>query len=152
MRVIISITDFNLVSQRDEPMADFDINSVFDDIVLSEEKCVDRGFAEGYKEGQSRGRREGAELGRKQGQLIGTEVGFYLGFLAQFRPVYSEQTDKKSEKIKSALDKLDRLCGEFPRYNTSEGFEDKLEEIRAKFRVLCSLLKISPEVGDSSRW
>ena len=133
-------------------MADLDINSVFDDIVLSEEKCVDRGFAEGYKEGQSRGRREGAELGRQQGQLIGTEIGFYLGFLAQFRPVYSEQTDKKSEKIKSALDKLDRLCGEFPRYNTSEGFEDKLEEIRAKFRLVCSLLKISPDLGDSSRW
>ena len=103
MRVIISITDINLVSQRDEPMADLDINSVFDDIVLSEEKCVDRGFAEGYKEGQSRGRREGADLGRQQGQLIGTEVGFYLGFLAEFRPVYSEQTDKKSEMSESQI-------------------------------------------------
>ena len=133
-------------------MAELDINSVFDDIVLSEEKSVDRGFAEGYKEGQSRGRREGADLGRQQGQLVGTEIGFYFGFLAQFRPVYSEQTDKKSEKIKSALDKLERLCGEFPQYNTTEGFQDKLEEIRAKFRLLCSLLKISPEVGESSRW
>ena len=133
-------------------MADLDINSVFDDIVLSEEKCVDRGFAEGYKEGQSRGRSQGAELGRQQGEVIGTEIGFYLGFLAQFRPVYAEQTDRKSEKIKSALDKLERLCGEFPQYNSSEGFEDKLEEIRAKFRLLCSLLKISPELVDSRRW
>ena len=133
-------------------MADLDINSVFDDIVLSEEKCVDRGFAEGYKEGQSRGRSQGAELGRQQGEVIGTEIGFYLGFLAQFRPDYAEQTDRKSEKIKSALDKLERLCGEFPQYNSSEGFEDKLEEIRAKFRLLCSLLKISPELVDSRRW
>ena len=133
-------------------MADLDIISVFDDILLSEEKCVDRGFAEGYKEGQSRGRREGEDLGSKQGELIGTEIGFYLGFLAQFKPVYSEQTDKKSEKIKSALSKLERLCGEFPRYNSSDGFEEKLEEIRAKFRLLCSLLKISPELGESRKW
>ena len=133
-------------------MEESDINSVFDSIVLSEETSVERGFAEGYKEGQLRGRREGEELGRQQGQLIGTEVGFYLGFLAEFKPRYTETKDKKSEKIKSSLDKLERLCGEFPKYNSSEGFQDKLEEIRAKFRLVCSPLKISPEFGDSARW
>ena len=98
------------------------------------------------------GRREGEHLGRKQGQLIGTEIGFYIGFVTEFKPLYCETKDKKSEKIKSVLEKLERLCDEFPTYNSSEGFQDKLEEIRAKFRLLCSLLKISPELGDSRRW
>ena len=39
-------------------MEDSDINFAFDSIVLSEEKSVERGFAEGYREGQTRGRRE----------------------------------------------------------------------------------------------
>ena len=133
-------------------MADSDINSVFDSIVLSEESSVERGFAEGYREGQQRGRREGGELGRQQGKLIGTEIGFYLGFVAEFKSAYTEQIDKKSEKIKSSLDKLERLCSQFPNYNSSEGFQDKLEEIRAKFRLVCSLLKISPELSDSRKW
>ena len=133
-------------------MEETDINLAFDSIVLCEEKSVERGFEEGYREGQDRGRREGEDLGEKQGQLIGTEIGFYLGFLAEFKPLYSQSKDKKSEKIKSVLEKLERLCGEFPTYNSSEGFQDKLEEIRAKFRVLCSLLKISPELSESRRW
>ena len=133
-------------------MEDSDINFAFDSIVLSEEKSVERGFAEGYREGQTRGRREGEDLGRKQGQLIGTEIGFYIGFVTEFKPLYCETKDKKSEKIKSVLEKLERLCGEFPTYNSSEGFQDKLEEIRAKFRLVCSLLKISPELSDSRRW
>ena len=122
-----------------------DINEAFEDIALSENKFTDLGFSEGFEEGQKKSYREGDQLGRDRGRQIGTEIGFYIGFVSEYKSKYSAPKDKKSEKILSVINKILTLTSEFPDYNCKEGFEEKLEEIRAKFKLLCSLLKINSE-------
>lgn len=130
-----------------------DINEVFDDITLSENKFTEAGFSEGLKAGQSNSHLEGEKLGSERGTQIGSEIGFYSGFVAEYKLHYLEPKDKKSEKIISVLRKIETLVTEFPAYNSKEGFEEKLEDIRAKFKLLCSLLKISSEFSTSrSSW
>ena len=130
-----------------------DINEAFDDIALSENKFTDLGFSEGFEEGQKKSYKEGDQLGRERGKQIGTEIGFYIGFVTEYRSKYSDPKDKKSEKIVSVINKILVLTSEFPDYNCKEGFEEKLEEIRAKFKLLCSLLKINSEFNlNTTSW
>ena len=124
-----------------------DINDVFDDITLSENKFTDIGFSEGFEAGKKQSYTDGDSLGRERGSQIGTEIGFYIGFVEEYRKQLEKEATKtkKSEKIVSIITKLDSLLSEFPDYNCKEGFEEKLEKIRATFKLLCSLLNISSE-------
>ena len=127
-----------------------DINEVFDDISLSEDKFTEQGYKEGVESGIKKNFSEGEALGLEKGRQIGSEIGFYIGFVSEYRKQFSEPaSDKRTEKILTALNKLDTLTSEFPDYNCKEGFEEKLEEIRAKFKQLCSLLKINSEFSPS---
>ena len=126
-----------------------DINDVFDDITLSENKFTDIGFTEGFEAGKKQSYSDGDSLGRERGSQIGTEIGFYIGFIEEYRKQFENQQEspktKKSEKIISIITKIDTLVSEFPDFNCKEGFEEKLEKIRASFKLLCSLLNISSE-------
>jgi len=122
-----------------------DINEIFEDIALSENKFTDKGFSEGVEEGLKKSYSEGDQLGRDRGKQIGQEIGFYKGFVAEFKTQVTDKSDKKSEKILNVIRKIETLTNEFPEYNCKEGFEEKLEELRAKFKLLCSLLKINSE-------
>jgi len=131
-----------------------DINSLFDGIVLSEDKLVEEGYKEGYQAGQKEGYSEGERLGRQKGGKVGTEIGFYLGFVEQWRQLLkAEILDKRTEKVLVTLDKLEQVALNFPQENTKEELGDKLEVVRAKFKLVCSLLKINSEFGtNSSSW
>ena len=131
-----------------------DINHLFDSIVLSEDKWVGEGYLEGYRAGEREGSREGERLGRQRGHKIGVEIGFYLGFVEQWRQVYKgEVGDKRKERVIVALDRLGDLAGCFPQVNSKEELGDRLETVRAKFKLVCSLLKINSEFGiSSSNW
>ena len=133
---------------------------MFDDISLSENKFTDQGYQQGLESGLKKSYIEGEELGWVKGKQIGAEIGFYTGFVSTYRlKINSEISEnsanseaaakKKTDKILAALNKLETLTVEFPDYNSKEGFEEKLEEIRAKFKLVCSLLKISSEFGVS---
>jgi HUS1 checkpoint protein len=129
--------------------AEEDINAAFDSILLGEDRVVELGFEAGYTAGSAEGRLEGARLGRQRGAEVGREVGFYLGFAEELTSAHSDQSDeKKTAKISIALHKLLELIEAFPEDNSKE--EDiaaKLEQIRARFKVVCSLLKVSLEPG-----
>ncbi|KAI8038370.1 hypothetical protein M5D96_008264, partial [Drosophila gunungcola] len=56
-----------------------DINDLFDDIVLTEEKEARLGYEEGLKDGQEQGNEEGYKLGYAQGVSLGEELGRILG-------------------------------------------------------------------------
>lgn len=130
-----------------------DINSVFEDIALSENKFTDQGFSEGIRAAENNCHSEGEELGYTKGKQIGTEIGFYAGFVEEYKQIYKKPETKKEEKIVSALNKLDNLLSAFPDYNCQENFEEKLEEIRAKFKLIGSLLKISSEFNlNTTSW
>ena len=129
-----------------------DINSAFDSIVLSEDRVVSAGWEEGYRAGSREGGREGASLGRQRGDKVGQEIGFYLGFGEEWSEAYRDRpSDKKTDKISVALKKLLELVEAFPEENSKEDdFAVKLDQIRAKFKVLCSLLKINSEYGPTA--
>ena len=113
-----------------------------------------QGFSEGLRAAETQCHGEGEELGRDRGHQIGAEIGFYVGFVEEFKQVHSNPGNKKEEKIVSALNKLEILLAAFPDYNCQEeNFEEKLEEIRAKFKLLGSLLKISSEFNlNTTSW
>ena len=130
-----------------------DINSAFEDIALSENKFTDQGFSEGVRAAENNCHSEGEQLGRDRGKQIGTEIGFYEGFVEEYKQIYKQPGNKKEERIVSALSKLENLLSAFPDYNCQENFEEKLEEIRAKFKLLGSLLKISSEFNlNTTNW
>ena len=131
-----------------------DINSLFDCIVLSEDRLVSEGYEKGYKAGQKEGNKEGERLGRERGVKIGAEIGFYLGFVEQWREVYKEGTvDKRKEKVLVAFNKLEEVANNFPQVNSKEELGERLDTVRAKFKLVCSLLKVNSEFSNnSSSW
>jgi len=129
-----------------------DINFLFDSIVFSENTLVREGYNRGYIAGQKEGSKEGSRLGTEQGGKIGSEIGFYLGFVEQWKELYEEEkvVDKRREKVLLALEKLELVANNFPQINSKEELGNKLEEVRAKFKLLCSLLKINSDFSHSS--
>jgi len=131
-----------------------DINDLFDSIVLSEDRIVCESYETGYKAGESEGFSEGLRLGSERGKKIGSEIGFYLGFVEQWRKFYlTESGDQhRREKVLSALNKLEKAAVDFPHFNSREELSVKLDSIRSKFKLVCSLLKINSVFGDSNTW
>jgi len=88
-----------------------DINDLFDDIVLTEEKEARLGYEEGLKDGQEQGNEEGYKLGYAQGVSLGEELGKILG------QVVAQQQLKHTDKVRRSLEQLRSLIEEFPRTN-----------------------------------
>jgi len=129
-----------------------DINSLFDSIVLSEDRLVSEGYEKGYRAGQQEGSKEGERLGRDRGGKVGTEIGFYLGFVEEWRVIYKADNvaDKRKEKVLLALEKLEKEARAFPQVNSKEELAERLDKVRAKFKLLCSLLKVNSDFSSSS--
>jgi len=127
---------------------------LFDCIVLSEDRLVGEGYEKGYREGLKKGNKEGERLGRQRGGKIGAEIGFYLGFVEQWKEVYKGNSgNKRTERVVVALNKLEELATNFPQENSKEELGERLDTVRAKFKLFCSLLKINSEFSlNSSSW
>jgi len=124
-----------------------DVNAAFDSLLVAEDRTVSKGFEEGYKAGKQEGKQEGERLGKERGQQVGQEIGFYLGFSEEWLEVYQNKpSDKKAAKILSSLQKLHELADSFPSENSKEeDFTERLQQARAKFKLLCSLLRLGAE-------
>ena len=124
-----------------------DVNAAFDFLLVAQDRTVRKGFEEGFKAGKEEGKQEGERLGKERGQQVGQEIGFYLGFSEEWLEVYQNKpSDKKSAKILSSLQKLHDLADSFPSENSKEeDFTERLQQARAKFKLLCSLLRLGAE-------
>lgn len=112
-----------------------DINDLFDDIVLTEEKHARQGYDEGLADGQEQGNEEGYRLGYAQGVQLGEELGKILG------QVVAQQQLNHTEKVKRSLEQLRGLIEEFPRTNDPEAdIIGAVETIRNTHRRLRALL------------
>ena len=127
-----------------------DINEVFDAITFSEDRIARTGYEEGYKRGSQEGEREGFQLGIEKGSDIGQEVGFYQGFSEAWLQELGGKQERKFEKTVKQLEKLVALLEAFPSTNIkdSEGGE-KIREARARFKTICSLLHVSPQLNSN---
>lgn len=129
-----------------------DINEVFDEILLSEEKLIAESYKEGFKIGAVKGNPEGYHLGYHRGAEIGSEIGYYTGVTESY--LNFAKDGNLPEKIIKSLNNLKTLLDNFPRYNTED--VDIIEQasiIRAKFKKVSAQLKIDvayPEVSNLS--
>jgi hypothetical protein len=136
-----------------------DINDAFDSLLLCENHLVSEGYREGLSAGQKRGFKEGLALGSQKGVEIGAEVGFYAGFAAgwieSLEPAAEDSTAaaggggvEKRQKVAGQLRKLLALAEAFPADNIRDlDILDRLLALRAKFKIVCSLLKVRISVN-----
>ncbi|KAI4458703.1 hypothetical protein MML48_7g00010045 [Holotrichia oblita] len=137
------------MSQINEPdlNEDKDINDVFDDILLSENKIYDQGYQEGYKKGVSETNIEGYHLGYHRGAELGAELGYYLSIAEN----YLNRSDQAeySEKIKHNLTTIVKLIKEFPIENVDNvDIFAETDKIRSAFKKACALLKIDAHYSE----
>lgn len=104
-----------------------DINQVFVDIALSEDRVVGQGYATGFEQGLLSGNTDAYHMGYHRGAEVGAELGFYWGFLAT-----------KTTKNCAAFDSLREAIVKFPH----SGSDADLAFVRGKFQRLCALLRI----------
>ncbi|XP_030372274.1 protein LTO1 homolog [Scaptodrosophila lebanonensis] len=119
-----------------DPVETRDINDLFDDIVLTEEKHARLGFEEGLKDGLEQGNEEGYKLGYAQGVELGNEIGTIYGqVLAQLQVPHTS-------KVQRTLEQLRALIDQFPRTNDPEAdIIGAVEQIRSKNTLLRALLR-----------
>lgn len=118
---------------------DRDVNDIFDDIVLSEDRINEEGYQKGLADGKSIGNTDGYHLGYHRGAEIGAELGYYYGTLNSYSN-RKTNTEKQQQSIEAILKSID----EYPRTNNEEadilGLADR---IRAMYRKACAILKIN---------
>ena len=128
-----------------------DINDAFDSITFSEERLVDSGYQEGYEQGALEGDQEGFLLGFQKGRELGQEIGFYQGFAEGWIEELKLGDKKNPARVLNQLEKLLTLIKRFPSSNKKDNdLEELIGEIRAKFKAVCSMLKVSSSELESN--
>ncbi|XP_018578384.1 oral cancer-overexpressed protein 1 homolog [Anoplophora glabripennis] len=129
-----------------------DINEVFDELLLSEEKVIADSYKEGFEIGAAKGNPEGYHLGYHRGAELGSEIGYYTGVIESYLNLSND--GRLPEKIVKSLDNLKKLLDSFPWHNAEDiDIIEQANIIRAKFKKVCAQLKIDityPENGNLS--
>lgn len=116
---------------------DRDINDIFDEIALTEEKLSKESYEEGFHAGVIEGNFEGYKLGYAQGVNVGEELGEIYG-ICQAHLLLA-----KAEKVKKTLLQLQTKIDSFPRTNDPEAdIVGELENIRTQFKKVKAMLKL----------
>lgn len=124
-----------------------DINDIFDDIVLTEERINDKAYEEGFLDGAKSGNTEGYHLGYHRGAELGAELGFYQGLLSEHL-----RSDSVTERQKSAIEKVVNAIAEFPRTNDENvDILALADNIRAQCRKVCATLKINGKFPETDQ-
>ncbi|XP_053683448.1 protein LTO1 homolog [Sabethes cyaneus] len=123
-----------------EASAEVDINDVFEDLLLSEERVAEQSFKEGVEVGSAEGNVEAYHFGYHRGAEVGAELGFYYGVICGQEDDSREVSAKASALLKELKTEIDQ----FPTFNDLEvDILERLLLIRNKYKKLCALLKIS---------
>lgn len=146
---------------------DININTVFENILLSEERIAEEGYKLGFDKGVQEGNLSAYHLGEfvflfqltnqlndvcyvfsgfHRGAEIGAELGFYLGVL-----IHSNIPSPINKKVANLITQLKSIIEAFPKLNveTLDLFE-ALNTIRTQFKKLTSLLKIKVTYPEKS--
>lgn len=125
-----------------------DINDIFDDIALSEERISDEAYQEGYSEGELTGNIDGYHLGFHRGADIGSELGYYYGILSEQKKDSTTSSERTVKAIENCLELIDT----YPRINDEHiDIFVELEKIRSLYRKTCALLKISSKYPGANK-
>lgn len=118
-----------------------DINEVFEDILLTEEKIYELAYREGYELGASEESIEGYHLGYHRGAEVGSEIGYYQAFAEHYND--NAEKLKVPDKVMKNLRMLKQGCLEFPRINSERiDLFEALENLRVLYKKIAAQLKI----------
>uniref|UniRef100_A0A8D8FGH8 Oral cancer-overexpressed protein 1 homolog n=1 Tax=Culex pipiens TaxID=7175 RepID=A0A8D8FGH8_CULPI len=127
--------------QSSASVDDVDINDVFDNLLLAEEHLAEAGYQRGLAQGVREGNVDAYHFGYHRGAEVGAELGFYYGVICGQEGALKEGGSSKGESL---LKELKREIEEFPKFNDLEAdIVEGLVKLRAKYKKLCALLKIS---------
>lgn len=147
--VLLTMSNFQSAHhhhQSEEPV-DRDINDIFDDIALSEERINAEGYQKGLEDGKSIGNTDGYHLGYHRGAELGAELGFYYGVL---RAHFDNQ--QNTERQQKSIELVLKLITDFPRTNDEQAdILGLADTIRAQYRKTCALLKINGKYPESDQ-
>jgi len=134
-----------------------DLNDAFDSIVMVEDRFRLHGFNDGFREGHEAGKDEGFQLGSEQGAKIGMEIGFYSGFVSTWMKLLSEESIRNqlhlSDKAVLSVEKFSKLLDSFSVDHHKTLDAQDMNNLRAKFKQVASLLNMSPSIDNSlSKW
>ncbi|KAI8128697.1 Methyltransferase-like protein 25, partial [Lucilia cuprina] len=115
-----------------------DINDIFDDIILTEERLVEKSYKEGFTEGCQQGNADGYRLGFAQGLQLGEELAEIFGLITAL-----QQQNKHTDKVKRCMEQLRSLIEEFPRENDPEadiiGALEQIRNLNKRLRISLGL-------------
>ncbi|KAJ8928391.1 hypothetical protein NQ314_019056, partial [Rhamnusium bicolor] len=106
------------MQENGKDVVDKDINDIFDDILLSEEKVIEESYKEGFQIGIAKGNPEGYHLGYHRGAELGAEIGYYVGVTESYLQYL--KNSNISEKLFKSLETLKVLLDNFPRHNAED--------------------------------
>ncbi|XP_058053491.1 protein LTO1 homolog [Anopheles bellator] len=118
-----------------------DINDVFEDIFLTEERVIVKSYHQGLEDGrQQEAVAEAFDYGHKKGSEIGREIGFYQTIVTELA---SQQVAASNERALTLVKEIEVAVEKFPRGNDPNvDLLHNLQQIRNKYRRLCALLKL----------
>nr|XP_046236736.1 protein LTO1 homolog [Scatophagus argus] len=122
---------------------------LFDSIVMADERFRGEGYREGFEKGTRRGLQDGRRHGACHGAKLSTEISFYYGFAITWKCLLQHNTDVKSRKRMKAVDSLLALVQNSPHDDPQSALlQDNTEKLRAKFRQVCSMLRVPTDFKD----
>lgn len=125
-----------------------DINDIFEDIALSEERICDDAYEKGFADGEVAGNVDGYHLGFHRGADIGSELGYYYGVLGEQKKALASHPERMVKAVDVCLELIDA----FPRTNDEHvDIFAEIDKIRASYRKACALLKISSKYPGASK-
>ncbi|KAM7341473.1 uncharacterized protein ACRADG_009295 [Cochliomyia hominivorax] len=124
-----------LEAQQEEAQPERDINDIFDDITLTEERLVEKSYKEGFADGCQQGNADGYRLGFAQGLQLGEELAEIYGLVTAL-----QQQSKHTTRVKHCMEQLKTLIEKFPKENDPEadiiGALEQIRNLNKKFRML----------------
>lgn len=121
-------------------------DDLFEPIFMADDRHHVQGYQEGFEEGKRQGWYEGQNHGRIHGAKLSAEVSFYHGFATTWKNLLQQDTQSKTRKQLKLLETLTGLIQTFPLEDPQHrNLEENMEQIRAKFRQVCSVLHISTD-------
>lgn len=125
-----------------------DINDIFIDIALSEERISHEAYQEGFSEGVLAGNIDGYHFGFHRGADIGYELGYYYGVLSEHKKNWTKSTERLVNTVEACL----KLIDAYPRTNDANvDIFAELDKIRSLYRKTCALLKISSKYTGANK-
>ncbi|KAI9137733.1 hypothetical protein BKA69DRAFT_1032123, partial [Paraphysoderma sedebokerense] len=112
---------------------------------------IQQGHDQGYNDGIKSGVAEGYLLGLEKGYEVASEVGFYNGCVESWSKLIQMVPEEFNERTIKQIQSLRSMIASFPLTNNpNTSIFETLEKMRAKYKLINSLLKVDSKSGEGS--